>query len=255
MTGTGPNSASCERATLLLEQEEYAGVLRVLHDAQEQLCDNGHAWQLRGLAHFALGDYERAVDALEHASMLIPLTTLAQTRLAACYLHVRRPQVAAVIYRHLAQVEMLAEELVECIADGLIRVRDYQSALQFCLEHLRQFRGNHRLLMSTAEVTRRLGFGSDEVLPFAYQAHRLQPENVSYLILFAQLLVDAGRVREAGNALATIELDRLQCVASLQRLRLLFQRMDDDAGKEHCQARLKQIGYELSSGYRPTKDE
>ncbi|MBB74562.1 MAG: hypothetical protein CMJ75_08620 [Planctomycetaceae bacterium] len=255
MTGNEAMSATCERASLLLEQEEFSLVLRMLHDAKEQLYDNGAAWQLRGLAHFALGDYEQALQALEHASMLIPLSAVAQCRLAACYLFVRRAKVAAVIYLHLAELEMLSEELVECIADGLARVREDQAALNFCLDHLRQFRGNHRLLISVAEVTRRLGFDSDEVLPFAYQAHRLQPENVSYRILFVQLLVDAGRVREAGNALAAVELDRLQCVASLQRLRLLFKRIDDEAGVEHCQARLTQIGYELSSGYRPTKDE
>ena len=255
MTGNGPISASCEQATVLFARGEYSGVLRVLHDAREQLCDNGDAWQLRGLANYALGDHQQAVNALEHASLLIPLTALAQSRLAACYLFVRRPQLAAVIYQHLAKMEMLSEELVQCIADGLVKVRDYRTALSFCLEHLRQFRGNHRLLMNAADVTRRLGFDSEEILPFAYQAHRLQPENVSYLILFVQLLVDAGRLREAENALGTVELDRVQCVASLQRLRLLFQRMNDEAGTEHCQARLKQIGYELSSDYRPTKDE
>lgn len=238
----------------LVDRGRFTKALERLGALTVDTADDGYAWQLRGMAHFGLAEYGQAMTAFEHASLLVPLCVEAQSRLAACYMASRRRNVAAVIYEHLATLEMLPEDVVEAVSAGLATTGKHEAALRFCLTQLQQFRGNHKLLYAAAAAMRKLDYDTDEILPLAYQAHRLQPDNVSYRIAFAQHLVSADRSSEAARVLRGIDLDELQCIPSLQRLRLLFESLNELDGAAHCRARLEQIGYELSSTYRAPRN-
>lgn len=244
-----------ERISCLIEQARFERALAELRPLEAHLADHGAAWQLRGFAHFGLGDLEQAMAAFEHASLLVPLGSLAQIGLAQCYLQRRQRELAQTIYVHVATFEMLPEKEVEAIAFGLAKVGAGKTALHYCLAQHRRFRGNHKLLYTIAAVMRQLEYDNDEILPFIYQAHRLQPENVCYRIAFAQHLLTAKRFTEATRVLSSVDLDAVQCIPSLERMRMLFARLSLEERADHCRARLQTLAFEASSSYRRPKDE
>ncbi|MBX3411493.1 MAG: hypothetical protein KF708_02155 [Pirellulales bacterium] len=246
---------SLARAARLVEQQCFAAALAELRPLETHLADCGWGWQLRGLAQFGLGNIAQATAAFEHASLLVPLDPLAQLRLAQCYCLRRQRDVAQVMYRHLATLEMLPEEEIEAIAIGLARVGEHRLALQYCLVQHRRFRGNHKLLYTIAVEMRRLNYDNDEILPFIYQAHRLQPANVFYRIAFAQHLLTAQRRVEATRVLQGVDLDTVHCIPSLEWMRILFSQLSLAEGVEHCRARLQAIAFEANSGYRRPREE
>ena len=241
-------------ATELLSSGDAAGCLSLLDGDEEERCDDGAVWQLRGLAYFELRDIPAAVLALERACLLVPLSPIAQLRLAESYIKTRRREVAVIILSHLGTLEALPEDIAVSVTQGLNRVGQCELALQFGLDSLRRFRSSHRLLFSVAKVMWRLNYSADDVLPFAYQAHHIRPGNLRYRIFFAQLLLRAKRPREAARLLIAVELEQVDCIASLERMGLLLQQLHEFTALRYCRARLQQIGYELGSRYRPRKN-
>lgn len=239
----------------LLRHREPQRALNVLTKQQSLLCDSGQAWQLRGQAHYELCEFPEALAALEHASLLVPLLPEAQCRLAECYLRARQRDLANVIYRHLATLEMLPEETAPPIARGLATSGELGMSLNFCLAQLRRFGGNHELHFVAATVMQRLGCHSEDIYPFIFQAHHLRPDVLPYRISFAQHLVALDRHQDAEAALTAVDLDRVACIASLERLRQLFLQLGNEDAEAECHARLAQIGYERSATWRPNSDE
>ncbi|MFI4875469.1 MAG: hypothetical protein ACIALR_09035, partial [Blastopirellula sp. JB062] len=208
-----------------------------------------------GQIHFDLGDLAAAARALETAAILIPLSAAAQCRLAECYLRTQRPGLATCIYQHLAEIKNLEEASAVDVVRGLLRVDLIGEGVDLGLRSLRRFRNNHRLLMLVADGLERSGLGPQASLPLLQQAERLQPKNLHYQIAVMKRLVEAGRRLDAVRRLRVIEIETLDCVASLQRLRLLSAACGEVARAEACHARLAQIEYEAVSSYRPTNEE
>lgn len=243
------------RVAVMIEQAEFGEALAELRQLEPYTVDDGRAWQLRGFAHFGLGDRRRATAAFESASLLIPLASKAQLRLAQLYLERRRREAAQAIYLHLADRESLPEAEVELVAGGLAAVGAYDEALRFCLAQLGRFDGNHKLSFAAAIAMRRLGRDDAEILNFLQRAHRLQPNDVSYRIALARCLLTENHRSEATRVLDGVDLEATRCIPSLQRMRILFERLNDSERVEHCRARLHAIALQVSSGYRPTKNE
>lgn len=243
------------RVALMIEQAEFGDALAELRPLERYLSDDGRAWELRGLAHFGLGQVDKATRAFESASLLVPLGTTAQVRLAQLYLQRRRREAAAAIYLHLATCETLPEEEAELVAGGLAAVGAFDDALRFCLAQLQRFGGNHKLSYSAACAMRRLGHADNEISKLFGRAHQLQPNNVSYRIALARCLLAENRRAEATRVLSGVDLESTRCIPSLQRLRMLFERLNVAERVEHCRARLTAIAFVVSSSYRPTKYE
>lgn len=243
------------RVALMISQEEFGDALAELRQLEAYLADDGRAWQLRGFAHFGLGEFAKATSAFETASLLVPLGTSAQIRLAQLYLRRRRREAAQAIYLHLATCELLPEAEVELVVGGLAGVGAFDDSLRFCLAQLERFAGNHRLQFAAAGAMRRLGHGGDEVLGFLRRAHQLQPHNVGYRIALARCLLTENRRAEAARILDGVDLEATQCIPSLESMRMLFQRLNVVERVEHCRTRLEAIALKVSSGYRPSKHE
>ena len=247
------NDSLLTQATRHYEYGEYRRSLEILQASMNEVRDDGKAWRLKGLAHYELREISEAADALEHAALLVPLCPLAQCRLAQSYVRLRRREVALLIFQHLVSLHDLPEHISECVAKGLLQIDACDMALMFCLNQLKRFRNSHRLLFTTSSVMRRLSYDHEEALPFSLRALQLRPNNLYYRISCAQQMVAVDQRGAAVELLAEVNLDRVQSIASLNRLLLLFERLDDQASAEHCHMRLQQIGYEISSMYRPPR--
>lgn len=232
-----------------LEQGQNARAISTLQLDDQQFDDDGRAWRIRGMAHFGLHNYEAAESALEHASLLIPLEPFAQCRLAECYLRARRHEPAAAIYEYLSTRSGLCGAVVEIVARGLIRVRKEQLAATFGLSAFTQNDDSPEL----SDAMRRLNFRNDRVLPYADRAYRLQPENLSYRVSYTRHLVAEKRHSDAVAIVSDIDIDRVRNIPLLYQLQSLFKQLGQTESVEHCAARLKQRGYEISSSWRPPK--
>jgi tetratricopeptide (TPR) repeat protein len=243
------------RVARMIELHEFRDATAELRQLEPYLVDDGRYYRLRGLAHFGLGEFEQATIALETASLLVPLDSAAQIRLAQLYQQRRRREAAKTIYLHLATTESLTEEEVELTTIGLAGVGAVDDALRYSLGQMQRFGRSHKLAFAAADAMRRLGYGDDPILKLIHRAHRLQPDNVSYRIALARSLVSAGRRVEATQILHEVDLDATQCIPSLEWMRMLFERLNVTDGVEHCRARLQAIAYEASSTFRPYKGE
>jgi len=243
------------RVAEMIERDEHADALAELRELAPYLADDGRAWQFRGLAHFGLGEVDRATSAFETASLLVPLGSKARIRLAQLYLQRRRREAAKAIYLHLADDASLTEDEAELIAAGLAAVEANDVALRFCLAQLDRFAANHQLQFAAAGAMRRLGQGNAAILPFLRGAHRLQPRNVSYRIALARCLLAENQSAEAMRVLDGVDLDATQSVPSLESMRMLFERLNVDDRVAHCRSRLQAIALAVSSSYRPGRGE
>ncbi|TWT30903.1 tetratricopeptide repeat protein [Blastopirellula retiformator] len=242
-------------AVELFRQGRTNQALHVLSQTRDQWDADGRCWQLAGQIHFDLGNLPLAAQAFEIAAILLPLSATAQCRLAECYLRTQRPELADCIYQHLATIENLDEADAVDTVRGLMRVDAIGVAVDLGLRTLRRFRENHRLLTLVAEGLERSGLGPQASLPMLLQAERLQPKNLHYKIAVIKRLVEAGRRLDAVRRLRVIEVESLDCVASLQRLRLLLAACGEEERAQACHARLAQIEYETVSSYRPSDEE
>ena len=242
------------RAAELISNKHFTEALCELRELDPS-WDDGPVVEMRGLAYFGVADYEQATTALEIASLLIPLGVEAQCRLAACYMRSRRREVASVIYVYLACLEALPEVIAEEVAGGLSRLGKNEMTLQFCRAQIKRFKVSHKLFSVAAESMRRLDYPDEEILVFAFQAYQLCPSSVPYRIVFATHLVRCNRLGQASKVLREIDVDALRCVALLQRVCAVFHSLNDPEGVRCCQARLTQIGYEVSTTYRPPKEK
>ena len=163
----------------------------------------------------------------------------------------RRKELALCIYSHLAEMPVPGQGVAEEIGEGLLLCGELDSALSFCRDQSIRYPKSDRLASLMAQLLQRLGKPDGEVLPYAYHAFQLRVENAGYLVRVAQLLTSIGRTTEARDLISPVDMSTIQCIPSLERLRLLCDRLQLTEQAANANARLQQIGYELSSGYRP----
>ena len=244
-----------DQAQEAFDREDYSTTVHLLNGWNEPDQFHGDICQLRGLAHYLLGDNERALPSLETATMLIPLSPIAQCAMADCYIRTRKRDIAIVIYEHLSTIEQLPERVAELVAKGLSKVGHQTAALNFCLLQLRVYRANPVLMYHTSEAMRQLNYPVDELLPFAYQAHKLKPGDNANRVSYAQHLCAAGRYEEVARLLAPLDVDEIDCIASLERMKTMFEQIGDVHRRDQCAAKLKGIEYQVGSTYRAPKND
>lgn len=103
-----------------------------LEAALNQNDNAGELWELLEMVTYSQGEYTSAVDALEQASLLIPLATCSQYVLASCYEKQEELATAHAIYQYLGSGDSLDDHLLEPVARALGRVNDCEGALRVC---------------------------------------------------------------------------------------------------------------------------
>ena len=73
--------------------------------------DEGHLWQLLGILHHRASDFAGASEALETATLLMPLESATRWALADCQARLGRAELAWQLYRHLAGDDAFCRDL------------------------------------------------------------------------------------------------------------------------------------------------
>ena len=211
----------------------------------------GRIWEIRGLAHYGLVDIASSMHALEMANTMVPLSLIAQISLASCYLHQKFPLSAETIYLHLMIQPQTYNSQTICtgVAEGLTRLDLRPEALKVCRRGLLRFPNSHRLNFLCGSNLRQQNESPYITRDYFHRALRQNPQSIHYAIEYAKDCLAAEDTEEAINTLRPIDPANVHCVAALQRLRLVYEQINDEVMTESCDDQLRAIYYKRQSKY------
>ena len=122
-----------DRVVRLYEEGEFALAADLARHFLQESPDDGRLLEVYGAACCNLKDFDAATEALEAATALVPLRPMAQFALATCYVLKDEPDLAAMMYEHLAGV-VRCTGMLSAIATRLGALGRYESGLEVCLK-------------------------------------------------------------------------------------------------------------------------
>jgi tetratricopeptide (TPR) repeat protein len=241
-----------DRIKALHNAGRFALAARSAEAALEDAPHDARVWESLGVARHALRDYAQAMEALETATLIAPLSPAGQLALAACYLLTKRRDLARSIYRHLAsQIARVSTHHLPNVASGLSRVGDRDLALEVWRERAYREPDNEDAVFAVAHVMGLLKYPTELILPIAHRAFRLSPDRARNRIALAIWHHQCGNHLDAYRLLTEVELEPLIakcCPRRLTRLAELFDTIGDAPRRGACQSRLSEIGDSRASG-------
>ncbi len=230
-----------DRVVELYDEGEFAEAADQARDYLRESPDHGGLWQLYGTALCSLRDYPAACDALERASALVPLHPLAQYALATCYFQMDLPDLACVIYEHLART-VVNTGMLSAMAARLGALGRHEAALEVCRRITGLDPAHHQAFFGIAFYLCRLGFPPEALIPHLAMAMDLAPDVPHYRLNLAFAWADIGCHREAAELLAPVPPAAVRCPCQLERMRAVFERAGDGERARACQERLAALG-------------
>lgn len=220
-------------------------IVEILHRVRSHR-NEGTSWELLGILLFADGKFRWAQSAIEHASVLAPLSARAQILLARCYEVSKFVESAAVIYRHLATCEQLETGMLESLARGLGQIGELELALRVCREAAERMPDHAEPLVGMVHYMRRLNRPVEQIVPVMMRAYRLEPNSSEYCIILAWLLHEAGQTFAAARLLSQLSYANLHCAACLTRMQRIFEITGSERNASRCRQRLQALTNECS---------
>lgn len=225
----------------LLTFGDYEQALELAEQGVHAYSEDGHLWELHGIA---LGCRQRTLEAmasLERASTLVPLSSEGQLALAACYLRTHHLQSAECIYDFLVTRDDLPAPLMGDLAWGLDRVGKPEMALAVCQAAVRRVPDCHSAWFAMAQYLTKLGHPLEEIATAVRRAFELAPQRTLYRVDHALLLARCGRHEEAHRLLCEVdvaELTEVHCPPRLFSMLNLFRSMGDTSRANALAARI-----------------
>lgn len=248
-----PSSAFRDELTharRLAQRGLLGSALELLHRRLEKYPDDGRAWELQGLILRHDAHWAAAREALEQASVLVPLTTAGQLAWVESYVATGTPERALPLLAHLLSRDDLGTCNLPQLAARFARAGSSQGAMQVCRAWVRRQSDSDVAHFALAYHMIRLNQSPRRVLPMLSKAIRLAPERWHYQLTLVQYLVgqhDRGGAYAALVALPYESFDALECDCCLQRLMDLCIEFEDYERCARLSARRRQLGPRPSS--------
>jgi cytochrome c-type biogenesis protein CcmH/NrfG len=230
-----------ETARDAIEQQQLDQAVRAARRGIARAPQELRGWELLGQALLRQGDTAAGLDALEHASLLGPITPSSRIELALAHGSLGRKTLSRDLLMQVALGGELSAEQLLRIAAGLEAADEPRLAMEAC-------RRAGRLAPEVAEIHYRMGYyarlcGHRPSVSEALIRHAidLDPQRLHYRIGLASLLIRLGRQREALAAIGPMIPQRLaevDCECCLKRLANLFFDFGDLANARRCAQRL-----------------
>ena len=204
-------------------------------------ADDGRLWRIWAITKYAVGAFDSALSAMEHASSLVPLAFDDHRLLANCYVRTGRLQHAKVVYSQLLEDPACPNELLAEISAGFGLVGDYRSALKVCRLASQREPARPEPLFGMVYYLRRLGCPAKVAIPMMTRAFQLDPNCSLYRSSLAFLLNEVGRGEEAYDLLREMPVREATCVCQVRRMMAIFQSAGDYECWRVCRQRLDQL--------------
>jgi len=212
-----------------------------LEEGIGQYPDDGRLWQLWGIARWLQRDFATALEALETAHGLVPLSPLAQCALADCYLCHGKTARAAALFRLLAADRKCPLSLIGFIASALATLGDHRRALRLFRRLVAHDASDHRAWFEIAVLMSRLDYPNDATAETLSQAFRLAPEILDYRLNLVFLRAKQGRLDSAYLLAARVSPADVALAFWLRKLHDLFHRVGDRQRCAACSQRLAEL--------------
>lgn len=208
--------------------------------ALKKYPDEGRIWELKGLAHRALGEAKPAMQALETATLLVPLRPAARCALADCYAYAGHGRLAHDMYLALADDSQTPPELWLPIATGFDFVGAPALALSVCRWAIQWDPDSPQAWHDFGCYLGRCGYAPRLVLNCARRAVSLDPKTGRWRIGLVSLLYQAGHADEAHAAarkLTDLQIADAICPCCLLRVAEVFDAYGDLQRGDACRRR------------------
>ena len=216
-----------ERCRDLVQQRNFARAVEVAAGFAALNPESGLGWVAMGWARYWQGDLPGARDALETASLLVPLDAATRSILAECFARTGHLPLACHVYQTLADDDQTPTDLLPAVAAGLGLLGEFGPALQVCLELTRRCPDRAEAHFGVAFYLRKLGRSPDSVIPVVARAYELSPDVPLYRVTLATLLDHLGRREEACELLRELDFSTVSCRCCLQRMTTIFRTPSD----------------------------
>lgn len=233
----------------LFREKQFNAMIELARPELERSPYDGKLWELCGMAFDAVGNSAKAIDALEAASLLVPLTPAGQCVLAKNYASIGQRNLARDMYRFLLSIESLPSELLPVVAAGLGSVGDVARALEACRRAAAHDLHDGQPLYGMAHYMERLEYPTEVVASVLRKAVEIEPEKFRYRFALAMACEKLGRSEEAYDAISPVvdcrRLERISCAMCLRRMAAIFEQAGDSAKGNACLMRLEEVKQEL----------
>ena len=218
----------------MLEEGDCETAIAELDAALVDFPDEGQLWDRLGVALWDAGTAHESVDALEHATTLVPLSPEGQLVLALGYEVLQKRELSTELLIRLASRDPLPVRVLEQLARALGRAGEDSVALHVCQRAQRALPEAAAPLLGIAYYMARLGASSQQMLPALFSALHLDPENSAVRILLARRLHDCGLHEDAAEVLRLVDFSKCDCRNCLQAMHEIFQSAGDVALAAEC---------------------
>lgn len=218
--------------------------LRFAEAALGECDEDGPLWQLRGLIHRDRGEVEACIDALERASLLVPLDAIARVCLAGAYGKTGSRELARDLFVSMFADDAMSVDLFVQVAAGLDAIDQPRLAMKACRIAAEREPERSQLYYDMGFYAARCGYPVHVVEALARRAIALEPSRVNYRVGLASLLAKHDRLDEAREIVAGIaprQLAAICCRCCLERIAAIFESAGDFARAAECRARLERL--------------
>lgn len=219
--------------------------------------NDGHCFELLGLAYRDLAEPYKAADALERASLLVTIHSLSRLCLAECYAALQRLELARDLYLSQAEEQRDDAPFLLMIAAGLEAINEPELAMQLCRQAARIEPESGQIIYDMCFYAMRCGCPASLAESLAWRAVELEPENVHFRIGLSSLLLRMKQPDRACRVLRQLkgaQLRQLTCECCLQRIATLYGAAGDAARAQCCRqwmAELLRARTEANASQRP----
>ncbi len=235
---TSTVACALREARRLLTDNDCPAAIEKLNQALADSPDDGRLWDLLGVALWDSGAVQDSIEALEHATILVPLSPEGQLALGLGYEVVQKRELALELLLGLAGRDHLSPAILEQLARALGRAGEFSTALHVCQRAASAMPESPAPLLGVAYYMTRLGASSEQLLPALFRAMHLDPHDTGVRILLARRLHDCGMSEDAAEVLRLVDLSKYRCVRCLAAMQEIFQAAGDFESADECQAAL-----------------
>lgn len=225
----------CRSATDKLDEGAFAAALELARAGLQR--DENHAGllQVYGLAAYHLGEPLDALEGLEGASVIAPLSPISQLALGDLYIGFGKRDSAATILLFLAEPGRCPTPLLPDLARLLGKLGAFRSAFKVCrrLTELRPW--YHPAHYGMAYYLAKLNRPLTKIIRHLRAAVELSPRAVPYRVALASALASSARPEEACAVIVCVPAEAIGCADCLKRL----QGAAEDAGEVELAVRFR----------------
>ncbi|SFH69675.1 tetratricopeptide repeat protein [Planctomicrobium piriforme] len=206
--------------------------------------DQGRLWELAGLLHADLGDFDAARQALETASSLVPLEPEGRFTLAKCYAANGQADLAREMYWSLLEWNETPQDLLLKIASHFDCLGRPDLSVHACRKASLRDQQVARPFYEMAYYMRRCHYPPHLIESMARHAVRLDPDFQLYRVGLAVFLHSIDRNHDAYDVICDLtprQLKSVTCACCLDQLRAVCEHCGDLPRAAACRARLLHI--------------